>query len=353
MARTASTYSASWRRCDGCGWPVLNSSTSRRSPSGTRQSTVPRTTCTTPASSWRNAIGTSKRAAGEARARRSVSSLPHAPHQRHHVTAEVGRLVDGQQFIRLQIGQHARAQCRIAVVGVGTRRASGAPLDPSPDPRRSAAARAGRRTPMCLPAARSVTRPRCTRDASPAVAATSAPRRSPVPRPAPSPSVRIAAGRWAHAHPVHDGRCQSRRHPRHPRGRPASPGPGLPGRRAPGCRARRRCGLCFCAAALRYSRSRARVTATYISRLLSSRSRTCSASVAPGSYLAMPTMGSSPLSPATTRNGGGTPPVPRVMFTRNTIGNSSPLDACTVIRLTASAASMAALDSSPADTRSM
>ena len=50
---------------------------------------------------------------------------------------------------------------------------------------------------------------------------------------------------------------------------------------------------------------------------------------------------------ADTRIGARWLPVPRFMFTRNTIGNSRPLAACTVIRLTESWASMAAFDSSP------
>jgi len=41
------------------------------------------------------------------------------------------------------------------------------------------------------------------------------------------------------------------------------------------------------------------------------------------------------------------------MLTTNTIGNSSPFDACTVIRLTASRASITAFDSSPAVRASM
>ena len=43
--------------------------------------------------------------------------------------------------------------------------------------------------------------------------------------------------------------------------------------------------------------------------------------------------------------------VPRPRSTRNTIGNSSPLAACTVIRLTASTVSTTAFDM-PADSRS-
>ena len=47
-----------------------------------------------------------------------------------------------------------------------------------------------------------------------------------------------------------------------------------------------------------------------------------------------------------------TPPLPRCMLTTNTTGNSSPLAACVVIRLTASMASTIAFDSSPPATSS-
>ena len=61
------------------------------------------------------------------------------------------------------------------------------------------------------------------------------------------------------------------------------------------------------------------------------------------------------VSPASTitRTGRGNPEAPLAMLTTKTTGNSSPLEAWTVIRFTASIASSTAFDSSPAESASI
>ena len=97
----------------------------------------------------------------------------------------------------------------------------------------------------------------------------------------------------------------------------------------------------------RYRRSRARVAATYSSRLVSSSSRLRRSRSAADRNGATETEGSPSPPSATTRIGGGGPPAPRASSTRKTTGNSSPFAAWTVIRLTASNASTTAFDTSP------
>ena len=77
------------------------------------------------------------------------------------------------------------------------------------------------------------------------------------------------------------------------------------------------------AVAERYRRSRARVSATYSSRLVSSRSRACASSSASDWKSAMATAGAPSLE-VVIRIGARTPPVPRPMLTTKTIGKLEP-----------------------------